>query len=69
MYVEDLVEFKDDGVDNVILYLRRPQDIWHPTIPALAGSAEIAVNNTVDPPVRFQAAVTRRDKVDAWSEK
>ena len=27
--VEDLVEFKDDDVDNVVLNLRRPQDFWH----------------------------------------
>ena len=39
--VKDLMEFKDNDLDNAILNFRRPQDIWYPTIPALAGSAEI----------------------------
>ena len=56
--VQDLVELKDDDVDNVILNFRQPQDIWYATIPALAGSAKIPANNTVDSPVLFQAAVT-----------
>ena len=36
--VKDLVELEDDDIDNIILNLRRPQDIWHPTIPAHTGS-------------------------------
>ena len=32
--IGDLVEFEDDNIDNVILNLRRPLDIWHPTTPA-----------------------------------
>ena len=39
--VGDLVEFEDDDIDNVILDLRQPQDIWHPTQLAVPGSAEI----------------------------
>ena len=30
--VWDLVEFEDDNIDNEILNLRQPQDIYHPTI-------------------------------------
>ena len=42
MHVEDLEEFENDDIDNVVQNLRRPQDIWHPTIHAHAGSTEIA---------------------------
>ena len=56
--VGDLVEFKDNDIDNGILNLRQLQDIWHPTIPAHAGSAEIAADNVAVPLVSFQAAVT-----------
>ena len=67
--IGDLVKFKDDDIDNVTLNLRQPQDIWHLTIPTWKRSAEIAVNNAVVHPVPFRAAVTRRDRVDAWTKK
>ena len=51
------------------LNLRRPQDIWHATIPAHMGSVEIAANTATVPPVQFQAAVAQRDRVDAWTKK
>ena len=67
--VGDLVEFKDDDINNVIFNLIRPQDSWHPTIPTHTGSAEIAVDNAAVLPVPFQAVVTQRDSVDASTEK
>ena len=59
--VVDLAEYKDDDINNVIMNLRRPQDIWHPTVPMFPGSAEIPANNNVNPPVLFQAAVAWRE--------
>ena len=69
MDVEDLKEYDDDDIDNVILNLRRPQDTWHATIPLIPGSVEILADNSVNPPVVYQAAVPRRERVDAWTEK
>ena len=63
--VKDLVEFKDNDANNVILNLRQPKDIWHPTIPTHAGSAEIAVNNAAVSPMIFQAAVAQSARIDA----
>ena len=59
--VEDLKEYEDDDIDNVFYNLRRPQDLWHPTIPFRAGSAEVPADNAATPPVAFQAAVPRRE--------
>ena len=67
--VGDLAEYKDDDINNVILNLRRPQDIFHPTVPVFPGSAEIPANNNANPLVLFQAAVARRERVVAWTEK
>ena len=69
MNVEDLVEFEDDDIDNVILNLRRPQDVWHLTQLAVPGSADILANPNVNPPVVYQAAVARRERVVAWTKK
>ena len=41
--VKDLVKFKDDDIKNVILNLRQPQDVWHPTQETLHSSAIILV--------------------------
>ena len=62
-------EYDDDDIDNVIQNLRRPQDTWHPTIPLIPASAEILADDTVNPPVVYQAAVPRRERVAAWTEK
>ena len=67
--VENLVEFKDDDVDNVVLNLRRPQDIWHPASPVFLGSAEITADKYVNLPVLYQAVVGQRKRADAWTEK
>ena len=34
--VEDLEDFEDDDIDNVVQNLRQPQDIWHATLHAQA---------------------------------
>ena len=67
--VADLEEYKDDDINNVVQNLRRPQDTWHPTIPLDPGSAEIPAQPNAVPPVLFQAAVARRERVDAWTKK
>ena len=67
--VKDLKEYKDDDIDNVFYNLRRPQDLWHATIPFRAGSAEVPAQPNAAPPVLFEAAVAQRDRVDAWTEK
>ena len=67
--VEDLEEFEDDDIDNVIQNFRQPQDIWHPTVQAHARSAEVLENLAAIPPVAYQATVLQRDRVDAWNKK
>ena len=67
--VADLMEYEDDDIDNVFYNLRRPQDTWHSTIPLIQGSAEILADDTVNPPVVYQAAVPRRERVASWTEK
>ena len=69
MNVEDLLEFEDDDIDNVVLNLRRPQDVWHPTEEAVLAEAEILADPLAVPPVLFKAAVLPRARVDAWTEK
>ena len=54
---KDLLEFKDDDIDNVITNLRQPQSIWHPAEEIVVGSAEIIEDLTTVPPVQFQPAV------------
>ena len=67
--VEDLLEFEDDDIDNVVLNLRRPQDVWHPTEEAVLAKAEIPADLNAVPPVLFIAAVLPCARVDAWTEK
>ena len=49
--------------------LRQPQDIWHPTVAAHPGSAEVVANANAVLSVLFQAMVVQRDRVDAWTKK
>ena len=63
--VDDLEEFEDDAIDNVVQNLRRPQDILHPTVQAHTGSAEIVADLAAVSPVPFQAAVAQHNRVDA----
>ena len=63
----DLTEFDNDDINNVVQNLRRPQDIYHPTVPALTGSAEVLANIQTD--AFYLAAVNQRARVDAWTNK
>ena len=63
------MELEDDDINNVILNLWQPQDIWHPIILACAERAEIAVNDAAVPPMTIQALVTQKDRFDAWTKK
>ena len=67
--VKDLLEFEDDNIDNVVLNLKRPQDVLHPTEATVIGQAEISADPNAVPPVRFQAAVLPCPRVVAWTEK
>ena len=39
--MEDMIEFEDDDINNVVTNLRRPQDIFHPEVPAQVGVPEV----------------------------
>ena len=69
MEVEDLLEFEDDDINNVVLNLQCPQDVWHPKVEAVIGQAEILADPNAVPPVLFQAAVLSCPRVVAWTEK
>ena len=50
--VEDMVEFEDDDVNNVVMNLKQPQNIFHPEVLATNGTlavqaaAEVLANAT-----------------------
>ena len=69
MNVEDLLEFEDDDIDNVVTNLRRPQDVWHATTEDVVGLAKIPADPNAVPSVLFQAEVLPYPRVVAWAEK
>ena len=69
--VEDLAEFDDDDIDNIVTNLWRPQDIFHTEVPAQACSPEVvavpAAIGVVE--VLHVPAVPGHAQIDARSKK